>query len=406
MVYRVFNAVRILAVNGGSSTIKFAAFQADGTPTRILSGRVEGIAAPAATLIATDVREGVTHRVSVDAAHHREAAHRLIDWILTWNGQEQFQAIGHRVVHGGTRLDRHQFVTPDLLEELRRSQPLDLAHLPREIALIEVFHERFPTAAQVACFDTVFSHALPRLAQILPVPRRYFENGVRRLGFHGLSYSYLLEALRDAARTAADGRVILAHLGSGASITALHNGAPVDTSMAFTPTSGLMMATRSGDLDPGLLVYIMRTEQLSPDKMDDFLSHNCGLAGVSEGTADMQDLVRRYPHDEKARDAFDLFCYQARKWIGAYAAVLGGIDTIVFSGGIGEHSPEVRANICNGLEFLGIRLDCDRNSACAGTAGVISTVDSRVTVHVIPTDEELMIAKIVFGLLSGNAASS
>jgi acetate kinase len=300
------------------------------------------------------------------------------------------------------KLDRHQFVTAELVQELRRTQPLDLAHLPREIALIDAFHERFPAIPQVACFDTAFSRTLPRIAQMLPIPRRYHEAGIRRLGFHGLSYAYLLDELRRIDPVAADGRVILAHLGSGASMTALHQGKPVDTSMAFTPTSGLLMGTRSGDVDPGLLVYIMRTEKLTPEQMDHFVSHRCGLAGVSDSTSDMRELIARLGQDPNADDAFNLFCYEARKWLGAYTAVLGGIDTLVFSGGIGEHAPEVRAAICAELEFFGIVVDPALNMKCTSAAGVISAAGSRVTVRVIPTDEESMIAGIVLGLLSGN----
>ena len=318
-----------------------------------------------------------------------------------WAGNKQFQAIGHRIVHGGVRLDRHQVVTANLVQELRRTQPLDLAHLPREIALIEAFRERLPGVVQIACFDTAFHRQLPRIAQILPIPRRYFEAGIRRLGFHGLSYAYLLEELRRSAGAAADGRVILAHLGSGASLTALDRGVPVDTSMAFTPTSGLMMGTRPGDLDPGLLTYLMRSEKLTPEQMEEFVSHHCGLAAVSGSTSDMRELIARRGHDEKAREAFDLFCYQAKKWIGAYTAVLGGLDTLVFSGGIGEHSPEVRAAICEGLECLGIQLDSALNARFVGASGMISGASSRVAVRVIPTDEELMIARIVFDLIAG-----
>ncbi len=392
---------RILTINGGSSTIRFAAFRSSGEMERILAGKVEGIGRPDATLTATDVTRNETYRLGIRAADHRQAAHSLIDRIGGWTGGEPFRAIGHRVVHGGLRIDRHQIVTPDLIRELRRTQPLDLAHLPREIALIEAFHDRYPGVVQIACFDTAFNRTLPRVAQILPVPRRYFEAGVRRLGFHGLSYAYLLQELRRISAAEAAGRVVLAHLGAGASMTALNNGAPADTSMAFTPTAGLVMGTRPGDLDPGLLVYIMRTENLTPEQMDAFVSHDCGLAGVSGSTSEMRELIARRAHDEKARDAFDLFCYQAKKFVGAYAAVLGGLDTLVFSGGIGERSPEVRASVCDGLEFLGVRLEATLNARVTVAEGVISAPDSRVVVRVIPTDEELMIARIVFDLLAG-----
>jgi acetate kinase len=214
---------------------------------------------------------------------------------------------------------------------------------------------------------------------------------------------YLVEELQRIAGTAADGRLILAHLGSGASMAALNRGGPVETSMASTPTSGLMMGTRSGDIDPGLLVYIMRTEKLTPEQMDQFVSHDCGIAGVSESTGDMREVIAHLSTDPKARQAFDLFCYEAKKWIGAYVAVLGGLETLVFSGGIGEHSPEVRSRICDGLEFLGLHLDPARNAGCTMRAEIISTPDSRVVVRVIPTDEELMIARIVSELIAGKA---
>ncbi|HWR54054.1 MAG TPA: acetate/propionate family kinase [Bryobacteraceae bacterium] len=391
---------RILTINGGSSTIKFAVFTSEEPPERILSGQLEHIGPSGAVLNATEPATAQSHHVPVSASDHRQAAGVLIDWIAQWNGHDRFAAIGHRVVHGGLTLDEHQVVTPELMRELCRTQPLDLAHLPREIALIEAFRDRFPGITQIACFDTAFHSELPRIAKLLPIPRRYTDAGVRRLGFHGLSYMYLIGELRRVAGSAADGRVIIAHLGSGASMAALLSGRPVDTSMAFTPTAGLMMGTRPGDLDPGLLVYMMRTEKLTPEQMDDFVSHRCGMTGVSDGISDMRELISRRAADTKAAEAVDLFCYQAKKWIGAYAAVLGGLDTLVFSGGIGERSPEARSGICGGLEFLGLHLDAALNSA---SAAVISTPASRVAVRVIPTDEELMVANIVFDLIADRA---
>jgi acetate kinase len=343
----------------------------------------------------TELRAGDS-RIAITCADHKSAAEQLIQWLKEWSADVPFRAIGHRVVHGGVRVNEHREVTPELLKELRLLQPLDMAHLPREIALIEAFQSRFPAAKHVACFDTVFHRDLPRVAQLLPIPRRYFETGVRRLGFHGLSYTYLMQELRRVAPEAAAGRIILAHLGSGASMAAVRDGSPIDTSMGFTPAAGLMMGTRPGDLDPGLLVYLMRTEKFTLEQVDKFVTHDCGLAGVSEGTSDMRELTARRAGDERAADAQDLFCYQARKWIGAYAAALGGLETLVFSGGIGEHSPEVRAGICDGLEFLGIRLDPDLNNE---GAPVISVAYSRVTVRVIPTDEESVVAGIVLDFL-------
>ena len=249
---------------------------------------------------------------------------------------------------------------------------------------------------QVACFDTVFHRDLPRIAQIFSIPRRYTDAGVRRLGFHGLSYTYLIQELRRIDAAAADGRIIMAHLGSGASLAAVHHGRPMDTSMAFTPTAGVMMGTRPGDFDPGLLVHIMRSEGLSLDQADQLLTRDCGLAGVSGSSSDMRELLSRRASDAKAAEAVDLFCYLIKKYIGAYAAALGGLDTLVFSGGIGEHSPESRAGICQGLEFLGIDIDPQLNST---GADVISPPGSRVTVRTIRTDEELMVADIVSDLI-------
>jgi acetate kinase len=271
--------------------------------------------------------------------------------------------------------------------------PLDLLHLPREIALVEAFSAVYPGIPQVACFDTAFHHELPRVAQLLPIPRRYFDAGVRRLGFHGLSYTWLLDALgRHAGPAAARGHVIFAHLGAGASLAAVRDRQPIDTTMAFTPTAGLVMNTRPGDLDPGLVTYLMRSENRTPDQMDDVLNRECGLAGLSGGSPDMRDLLARRATDVRAADAVDVFCYQIRKWIGAFAAALDGLDTLVFSAGIGEHVPEIRAQICEGLQFLGLRVDTERN---ARSAPVISADDSRVNVRIIPTDEESVIAREV-----------
>ena len=383
----------ILTINGGSSSIKFALFATCNPPQRRLSGQIERIGQPGTTL---SVRADATHRVeqrSIEASNHSHAAQQLVEFLRERTHGARIAGIGHRVVHGGLHLLEHQLVTPELIAELKRTQPLDLAHLPREIALIEALRNSFPDLLQVACFDTAFHRDLPRVAQLLPIPRSYDAAGVRRFGFHGLSYSYLMDELRRVAgNEAANGRVILAHLGSGASMAAVKGGKPIDTTMAFTPTAGLVMGTRPGDLDPGLLVYMMRVEKLSAEQMDEFISRRCGLIGVSETTYDMRDLLARRESDVRAAEAVDLFCYQAKKWIGALAAAMGGLDTLVFAGGIGEHSIESRAGICAGLEFLGLQLDRERNQ---NNAAVISADGSRVTVRVIKTDEEIVIARAV-----------
>ncbi|MCC7084258.1 MAG: acetate/propionate family kinase [Pirellulales bacterium] len=391
----------LVTINGGSSSIKFAIYAAADRRSRIGGGVIERIGTAETALTVTRADDRRVERRPIHAADHRQAAEQLADWLLAQIGATQIAAVGHRVVHGGTRLIDHQRISAEVLAALREAQPIDLAHLPREIALIEVFTQRLQHTPQFACFDTTFFRELPRIAQALPIPRKYDADGIRRFGFHGLSYSYLASELRKIAPQEAAGRVIVAHLGSGASMAAMRGGQPIDTSMAFTPTAGLVMGTRPGDLDPGLLLYLMRVESLSPEQMDDFIHQRCGIIGRSETTSDMRDLLARRADDPRASEAVALFCYQAKKFIGAYAAALGGLDSIVFSGGIGEHAAEVRAEICDGLGFLGVRLDAQRNLK---SAAVISADGSPVAVRVIPTDEELVIAEIVGSLVEVESA--
>ncbi len=282
-------------------------------------------------------------------------------------------------------------VTQELLDELRRISPFDPDHMPDEIALMEAIRRRWPAVPQVACFDTAFHRRMPRVARLLPIPRKYDRLGIERYGFHGLSYEYLMEELaRVAGPEVARGRVILAHLGAGASLAAVRDGRSIDTTMAFTPTAGLPMATRTGDLDPGLFSFLARSEQISAEGFHDLVNHHCGLLGVSETSGDVRDLLSREATDVRAAEALAMFCYQTKKWIGAMAAALHGLDTLVFAGGIGENSPQVRSRICDGLHFLGVELDPARNQV---NAPLISTDTSRAPVRVIPTDEELMIAR-------------
>jgi acetate kinase len=300
------------------------------------------------------------------------------------------------VVHG-LQHTQPEKVTRELLAELRRLTPYDPDHLPQEIELIEAFRERHPKLTQVACFDTAFHRTMPRVATLLAIPRRYQADGVERYGFHGLSYAYLMQELRRLDPSAAKGRVILAHWGNGASVAAVRRGRSIDTSMGFTPAAGLVMSTRSGDLDPGLLSFLARRERMTPSQFERMVNHEAGLLGVSGTSSDIRDLLAREKRDPRAADALALFCYQAKKWIGAYAAALGGVDTLVFAGGIGENAPLIRARICAGLDFLGIRLERKRNSK---NAPVISGRSDGVTVRVIPTDEERMIARSVVEVTS------
>ena len=326
----------------------------------------------------------------VDVPDQKAAVRLLIDWLERSVGFAAITAIGHRIVHGGSHYYRPERVTDKMIEELRKISFYDPDHLPGEIELIEAFRNRDPNLAQVACFDTAFHHDMPRVAQIVSIPRRFEAAGVRRYGFHGLSYAYLLEELaRVASPEEARGRIILAHLGSGASLAAVQAGRSIDTSMGFTPASGLVMGTRTGDIDPGLVRFLSRTEGMTVDQFATLVNHESGLLGVSETSSDVRDLLGRQDVDVRAAEALALFCYQTKKWIGAFAAALGGIDTLVFAGGIGENAPEIRRRICGGLGFLGITLDEGRN---ASSALLISTDQgASVKVRVIRTDEELMI---------------
>jgi acetate kinase len=382
----------ILTINGGSSSIKFALYAAVKPLKRGLHGTVDQIGLSGTNLTFHDADGKPLASRKLTAADHKSAANFLMGWLEKQNDFESVRAVGHRVVHGMKHTEP-EIVTQKLLSELRRISPNDPDHLPREIELIEVFRQRHPKLPQVACFDTAFHQTMPRVAKLLPIPRRLDAKGIQRYGFHGLSYAYLMEELArlgDPAET--KGRVILAHLGNGASMAAVRDGKSIDTSMCFTPTAGLVMSTRTGDLDPGLAPYLARTENMSTKQFYEMVNHESGLLGVSETSSDMRDLLDHEKEDVRATEAVALFCYQAKKWIGSFAAALGGLDTLVFAGGIGESAPLIRERICDGLGFLGIELSRKRN---AKNAAVISTGGSRATVRVIRTDEELMIARSV-----------
>ena len=383
---------QILTINGGSSSIKFALYAAGKPLKRGLCGTVDRIGLSGTNLKFHEADGKPEVSCKLVAADHKSAANALIDWLEKQIDFKSVTGVGHRVVHGMKHTEP-EIVTRKLLDELHRISPYDPDHLPSEIELIEAFRQRHPKLPQLACFDTAFHQTMPRVAKLLPIPRRFDAKGIQRYGFHGLSYAYLLEELARLGDPAAKrGRVILAHLGNGASLAAVRDGKSIDTSMCFTPTAGLVMSTRSGDLDPGLAPYLARTEQMTTQQFYDMVNHESGLLGVSETSSDMRDLLAKEVADVRAAEAVALFCYQAKKWIGAYAAALGGLDTFVFAGGIGENAPLVRSRICEGLGFLGFELDKSRN---AKTAAVISKNSSRVTVRVIRTDEELMIARSV-----------
>jgi acetate kinase len=383
---------QILTINGGSSSIKFSLYAAVKPLKRGLYGKVDRIGLTGTNLTFNEPTKKKPERHKLAAADHKSAANALIDCLEKQIDFASVKAVGHRVVHGMKHTEP-EIVTKKLLDELRRISPNDPDHLPREIELIEEIRKCYPKLSQVACFDTAFHQTMPRVAKLLPIPRRFDAKGIQRYGFHGLSYAYLMEELARLGDPAATkGRVILAHLGNGASLAAVRNGKSIDTSMCFTPTAGLVMSTRSGDLDPGLAPYLARTEKMTTKQFYEMVNHKSGLLGVSETSSDMRDLLNHEKTDVRAAEAVALFCYQAKKWIGSFAAALGGLDTLVFAGGIGENAPVVRARICEGLKFLGIELNESRN---AKTAAVISKNSSRVAVRVIRTDEELMIARSV-----------
>jgi len=393
----------ILAINSGSSSLRFTLFKVSESLRQILIGKFDRIGLPDARLSFTDVLANKSDERRVDAPDHVACLPRLVELLEKKTGVTAASAIGHRVVHGGPRYRDPVRVDGAVLGELRRISLFAPNHLPDAIALMEAFATKLPQVPQIACFDTAFHNTLPRVAKLLPIPRRYESKGVQRYGFHGLSYSFLMQELEAVAGAkTAGGRVILAHLGSGASLAAVHDGKSLDTSMGFTPAAGLVMSTRSGDLDPGLIAFLGRSEQMTETQFDRMIHHESGLLGVSEISSDMRDLLARQAADVRAAEAVALFCYQAKKWLGAFAAALGGLDTLVFAGGIGENCPSIRARICEGLGFLGIELNEAKNSK---NAPVISSAAGRVSVRIICTDEELMIARSVCRILGLSAVN-
>ena len=393
----MFKDESILTINGGSSSIKFSLYKIEEPLKQIFNGQIENIGSAKAKLSFNNSIDQQKNSISIKAANHNEAAGHLIDWLEKQQGFDAVKAIGHRIVHGMNHTEP-EMVTVELLDELKKISAYDPDHLPEEIKLIELFRKRYPAFQQIACFDTSFHTCMPTEAKLLSIPRRYYDKGIHRYGFHGLSYSYLMQELESlAGKEAAQCRIILAHLGNGASLAAVKDGKSMDTSMGFTPASGLMMGTRTGDLDPGVAWYLMQFEKLSPKEFNHLINHESGLLGISGTSSDMRELIEVEDTNSRAAEAIELFCYQTKKWIGSFATILGGLDTLVFSGGIGEHSSEVRSKICDSLGFLGIEL-CEIKNM--NNKAIISTEKSNVTVRVITTDEEVMIARLVNDILN------
>ena len=360
----------ILTINSGSSSLKYALFEA-GAERLITAGAEE--------------------RIGLEGGKFpdHDAALEGLFAILRERGFEDVAIVGHRLVYGGRDYTRPHEITPELLDALHTLVPFAPEHLPQELKAIEAVRRYNARLKQYACFDTAFHTARPEIARQIPIPRELWEAGVIRYGFHGLSYAYIMEELaRQAGAETANGRILIAHLGNGASMVAVRAGRPVDTTMGFTPAGGLMMGTRSGDLDPGVVLYLQEQQRLSPQQVREIVNRRSGLLGVSGISSDMRDLAAHA--DPRAAEAVALYCYQAKKFLGALAAVLGGLDTLVFTAGVGENAPRIRAGICAGLEFLGILLEPERN---ARNDAIISSGNSAVTVRVMKTDEDRMIAR-------------
>lgn len=387
----------ILIINGGSSSVRFAVYSLDNTPVLLLRGKIDRIGLTNTQLKAKDFPDQRAYSCAINAGDHASVAAQLLEWLATRLGFSAIKAVGHRLVHG-MNINQAQLITPVLLSELQRVSPYDPEHLPLEIALIKAVYSNYPQLPQIACFDSAFHQTMPTVASQLPLPRLYQTQGLRRYGFHGLSCEFLITELQRLGDPAAStGRVILAHLGNGASMTAVRAGKSIDTSMGFTPSGGMMMGTRGGDIDPGVAVYLARTGQLDTEQFYAMVNRESGLLGVSQISSDVRELLALEADDIRAAEAIALFCYQSTKWLGSYAAALGGLDTLVFAGGIGENAPQIRERICATLGFLGIDIDRQRN---LHNESIISTDDSRVIVRVIATNEELVIANAVVRLLT------
>lgn len=376
----------ILTLNCGSSSLKFSLYDLNSLSLEI-SGAITHIATTVGTFRVKDKDDNILKKDlkfynSLDAA-----IKEVLNWLQENKNKYPLAAIGHRLVLGGPHRHDTELVTDGLIAELNNYIYLAPNHLPEEITAIKLFREAFEEMPQVVCYDTAFHANMPPCAKYYPLPLIYKKEGLMRYGFHGLSYEYVMTKLADQQPDKK--KIIIAHLGSGSSMAAVKNGKSIDTTMGMSPMGGLVMSTRSGDLDPGVVLFLLKRTNMSVSEADELLSKHSGLKAIA-GTGDMQELLKNECTDDKATEAIDLFCYQAKKFIGAMAAAMGGLDMLVFTGGIGENSGAIRERICEGLEFLGISIYHKSNYE---NNRVISSIDSRVTVEVIPTNEEWMIAR-------------
>lgn len=384
-------AENIVTVNTGSSSIKIVVFAKDANTAqgRVLALSVTDIGQPVSILHITTENK-LTQTEEIHAPNHIAASHILLERLAHIVSPDSIAAIGHRLVHGGFKYTEPTPIAMITEVDWEFLSRLDPEHTPAARQLIDQFTKQYPSIVQVGCFDTAFFHDLPHVAQIVPIPQKYFAEGVRRYGFHGLSYMSLLETFREkAGDTAANGRIIMAHLGSGASVTALQSGKPVDATMGFTPTSGVIMSTRSGDLDPNVFSFLQRQHNMDIDEFTHMVQFESGLLGVSGITGDMRALLANEQESKDAAIAIELFIRSIKKAIGALAATLGGVDSLIFSGGIGEQSSIIRSRVCQDLTYMGIAISEEAN---ARHAFLISDQQSSAGVHVIPTDEAQVIA--------------
>jgi acetate kinase len=392
----------ILVINIGSSSIKFAVYRMDSMEADeglILAGKLDQVGLDAGELLVRDPQKNIVIQKSVELSSHQAALTVLLDWLESTRRLHLVRAVGHRVVYGGRELNKPHRVSPDLLETLKTFIPRDPDHLAHEIQAIEFIQRLHPKFVQVACFDSAFHSGKPRVAQLYGLPQALSEQGILRYGFHGLSYEYIVQELAgQAGEVDLPQKVVVAHLGSGASLAAIRNGKSMDTSMGFTATSGIPMSTRSGDIDPGVLLYLLQEKHYSSSQVNELLTKKSGLLGLSDLSSNMQTLLDHEHDNTSAAEAIAVFCYQTKKYIGAYAASLGGLDMLVFTGGIGENASPIRRKVCEGLEFLGVRINDAANNS---NAAVISESNSPVTVQVIRTNEELIVARHTRDMLTG-----
>jgi len=395
--------IKVLTVNCGASSVRFALYSLGSAERRLMFARCDGIGLGQGRCLVQDESGGVLFENSFSLPDVETAARGIVDCMSRHSFGSGIDAVGHKVVQGGVRFTEPVAITPDIEEELAKLPQSGPERLAPELRAVRVLGQLYPQLPQVACFDSAFHRRMPAVAQMHPLPRELSELGIVRFGFHGLSYESLLQQLALASGDAAQGRIVMAHLGSSASMAAIHGGRSMDTTMGFVPNGGLMMSTRSGDLCPGVLLHLLQGKNLTAAAVNDIVNGQSGLLGVSGVSRDMKELLKVSATNPAASEAIALFCYTAKKHLGSMAAVLGGLDTLIFSGGIGENAPSVRRSICEQMEFLGILLDPARNRQ---NAPVISGEESRVTVRVMATNEELMIAKMTGSLVGRRAKAA